>query len=141
MTDMQPPLLGFHGAARTVIDSCFRLQTDSGDILIDCGIFQGSRTEKKLNYRPFPFEPSRIAVVLLTQAHIDHSGLLPKLVREGYSGPIIATGPTVDLCAGMLPDSAAHIRRSKSNSPTAVPKCAVVAGSVQSTVTTTSRRP
>lgn len=65
------PVLLFQGAARTVTGSCFRLQTPCGQILIDCGLFQGSKTEKSLNYRPFPFEPRKIAAVILSHAHID----------------------------------------------------------------------
>jgi metallo-beta-lactamase family protein len=97
--------LAFHGAASTVTGSCFLLDTGHGRLLIDCGLFQGTKTVRELNYNDFPFEPSDVDALLLTHAHIDHSGLLPKLVRRGFKGPIIATEPTADLLTFMLPDS------------------------------------
>lgn len=97
--------LTFHGAVGTVTGSCFRLRTGNGDVLVDCGLFQGTKTVRELNYRPFPFNPASLHAVLLTHAHIDHAGLVPKLVRQGYRGPVYATPGTVDLLEFMLPDS------------------------------------
>ena len=97
--------LRFCGAARTVTGSCYWFQTDQCNFLVDCGLFQGPKTLKELNYRPFPFDPAKIDFVLQTHAHIDHSGLLPKLAISGFKGPIYTTEGTRDLLTFMLPDS------------------------------------
>jgi metallo-beta-lactamase family protein len=97
--------LKFHGAARTVTGSCYMIETDTAKVLVDCGMFQGSRTETELNYRAFPFDPKSITSLVLTHAHIDHTGLVPKLVKHGFGKTIHTTHGTKDLCGIMLPDS------------------------------------
>ncbi|MBO6636824.1 MAG: MBL fold metallo-hydrolase [Roseitalea sp.] len=98
--------LTFYGAAGTVTGSCSMLDTGTTRFLVDCGLFQGNKTIRKLNDGAFPFNPADAEFLILTHAHIDHSGLLPKLVKHGFSGPIYATEPTCDLLDFMLRDSA-----------------------------------
>lgn len=88
--------LQFFGATKTVTGSCFLLETENKNILIDCGIFQENDKEY-LNYEPFPFNPRKIDLFVLTHAHLDHSGLIPKLVKEGFKSKMIATPATKDL--------------------------------------------
>ena len=95
----------FCGGAGTVTGSCFLLRFSGRQVLIDCGMFQGGKGLRRRNFLDFPFEPAAVDAVFLTHAHIDHSGLLPKLVRDGYRGRIYASHATRALCGVMLPDS------------------------------------
>ena len=104
--------LHFHGAARTVTGSCYVIETEKARVMVDCGLFQGSKTEASLNYRTFACDPLKIDALLLTHAHIDHSGLIPKLTRLGFKGRIHATDATADLARVMLADSA-HIQETE----------------------------
>ena len=97
------------GAAREVTGSCYWIHVGKASFLIDCGMHQGGEKEEALNSAPFLFDPAAIDFMLLTHAHIDHSGLIPRLVREGFAGPIYATSATCDLVEIMLLDSA-HIQ-------------------------------
>ena len=85
------------GAARTVTGYCLVFDTGQSRFLVDCGMFQGPKTLKSLNWEEFPFNPREIDAVLLTHAHIDHSGLLPKLKAAGFRGVIHATAETAKL--------------------------------------------
>lgn len=99
--------LTFHGAARTVTGSCHLLTLDDGrQVLFDCGLYQGSEADMHTFNEEWGFDPSEIDVVLLSHAHIDHSGRLPKLVKDGFAGDIYCTPATRDLCAILLTDSA-----------------------------------
>ena len=99
--------LTFWGAAQTVTGSLHFLELDGGTrLFLDCGLYQGRRSEAKTLNNEWPCEPASVDAVLLSHAHIDHSGLLPKLYRDGFRGTVYATHATVDLCALMLRDSA-----------------------------------
>jgi metallo-beta-lactamase family protein len=96
----------FHGASGTVTGSCYRVVHPAGQFLVDCGLFQGNKSVRDLNLKPLPFDAKTIDFLLLTHAHIDHAGLLPKLTKNGYRKPIWCTPPTSGLLEYLLPDSA-----------------------------------
>jgi|LGOV01.1.fsa_nt_gb metallo-beta-lactamase family protein len=96
----------FNGAAEMVTGSCHYIETEKTKFLVDCGMFQGSVRETKLNHEEFTFNPSDLDFVILTHCHIDHSGRLPMLVKQGFKGKIFMTPPTKDLVEILLIDSA-----------------------------------
>jgi metallo-beta-lactamase family protein len=97
--------LRFLGAAGTVTGSRHLLTVGDARVLVDCGLFQGFKRLRLKNWEPFPVDPSEIGAVILTHAHIDHSGYLPRLARNGFRGPVLCTEATRDLCQILLPDS------------------------------------
>jgi len=99
----------FHGAVGEVTGSMHMIRIDGSWVALDCGMYQGRRAESEAKNREWPMPPEQIAAVVLSHAHIDHSGRLPLLVKAGFKGPIFCTPATRDLCAIMLPDSA-HIQ-------------------------------
>jgi metallo-beta-lactamase family protein len=98
--------LTFLRAARTVTGSKYLVDVDGKRILVDCGLFQGLKDLRVRNWQPLPLVPSDLSAVVLTHAHLDHTGYLPRLVAEGYHGRIFCTAGTADLCKLVLPDSA-----------------------------------
>ncbi len=99
------PTLSFYGATRTVTGSKHLLSVGKAEVLIDCGLFQGPRAWRDKNWEPFPFDPTKLDAVVLTHAHADHLGMIPKLVKDGYKGPVYATPATIGLAKIALPDS------------------------------------
>ncbi|MFA6053222.1 MAG: MBL fold metallo-hydrolase [Methylobacter sp.] len=101
--------LTFFGATGQVTGSCYLLETDSSRILLDCGMFQGSRATEQQNEADFPFDPSSIDAVVLSHAHLDHCGRLPKLLKDGFKGPVLLTEASFPLLELMLMD-AVHLQ-------------------------------
>lgn len=100
-----PLSLTFFGAARTVTGSKYLLDTGTSRVLIDAGLFQGLKSLRELNWRDLPLPPSSIDAIVLTHAHLDHCGYLPRLVMQGFRGRVFCTAGTSDLCRIVLPDS------------------------------------
>jgi metallo-beta-lactamase family protein len=100
------PSLSFWGAAGTVTGSKYLIESDRARVLIDCGLFQGGRELRERNWQEPPFDAASLDAVLLTHAHIDHTGYLPRLVHHGFRGPVYCSRGTADLLKILLPDSA-----------------------------------
>jgi len=105
MNAAQEPSLSFLGATGTVTGSRYLVEANGRRILVDCGLFQGYKQLRLRNWNPFPVPPNSIDSVLLTHAHLDHSGYLPALVRNGFQGHVHCTSATAELCGLLLPDS------------------------------------
>lgn len=101
--------IGFHGAAQTVTGSQHLITVKGQRILLDCGLYQGKREEARRRNREFAYDAATVEVVILSHAHIDHSGNIPNLVKQGFRGKIVSTTATADLCGAMLLDSG-HIQ-------------------------------
>lgn len=106
MTGPMSVHLSFFGAAGTVTGSRYLLEANARRVLVECGLFQGPKWLRQRNWAPLPFDPRAIDAVVLTHAHIDHSGFLPALVRRGFAGRVFCSEGTFDLCKILLPDSA-----------------------------------
>jgi metallo-beta-lactamase family protein len=100
-----PAVLSFLGGAGTVTGSRFLVETPSATVLIDCGLFQGLKALRRRNWDPFPVDPADVDAVVLTHAHVDHVGYLPRLCRQGFDGPVWCTPATAELAAVVLPDT------------------------------------
>ncbi len=98
--------LSFQGAAEGVTGSCYLIETSTGKLLVDCGMFQGERICSKHNFEDFNFDPKEISAVIVTHAHIDHTGRIPQLIKRGFTGPVFFTSPTLALSKIVLEDTA-----------------------------------
>src|SRR5512136_893863 len=107
--------LHFHGAAQTVTGSQHLLEINGYKLLLECGLYQGSRAESNSRNRQFSFDPVKVDSVILSHAHIDHSGNLPNLVKQGFAGPIYCTYATKELADIMLRDSG-HVQEKQAES-------------------------
>lgn len=99
------PSIRFLGAAGTVTGAKFLISTDMAQVMVDCGLFQGLKELRLMNWDSPEFDVSAIDAVILTHAHLDHTGYLPRMVKHGFTGPVYATPPTIELCGILLPDS------------------------------------
>src|ERR1700694_2842508 len=100
------PSLSFWGAAGTVTGSKYLIESDRARVLIDCGLFQGLRELRERNWQEPPFRADAVNAVIITHAHIDHPGFLPRFVRHGFRGPVFCSRGTADLLKILLPDAA-----------------------------------
>src|ERR1044072_2149460 len=116
----------FHGAAGDVTGSAYHVVTNQASILVDCGLFQGKKSESEKNRRTAELEGGKLDAVVLTHGHLDHIGRLPLLTRNGYKGPIYATRPTLDIATLILKDTVAlqkqdlkrqNIKRARAKQP------------------------
>src|SRR5271167_3829800 len=108
------PKLTFLGAAGTVTGSKYLVEAEGKRLLVDCGLFQGLKELRLRNWNALPQKPASFDWCVLTHAHLDHTGYLPRLVRDGFSGPIYADAATIELCNILLPDSA-HLQEEDAN--------------------------
>lgn len=102
---MRKTRLSFYGGAREVTGACYLLEANGKNLLVDCGMFQGCADCDLRTHQPFPFDPKKVDAVVITHAHVDHVGRLPKLYREGFRGAVYATPPTRDLAEILLEDA------------------------------------
>ncbi len=98
--------LSFFGGAGTVTGSKTLVTNEAQQLLVDCGLFQGYKNLRLMNWEPFPFDPQQLDAVVLTHGHLDHSGALPLLIKRGFKGPVFATPSTIEVCGVLLPDCA-----------------------------------